>query len=72
MTRAVRLIGSFSGHIGDYYKALQFMDQHRDRFDWDALFGQTYGLDEVTRALEAVQQGREIKPLIVASKKEGD
>jgi L-iditol 2-dehydrogenase len=67
VTRAVRLIGSFSGHIGDYHKALQFMEQHRQRFDWEALFGQTYGLEDVASALEAVQEGREIKPIIVAS-----
>lgn len=67
VARQLRIIGSFSGHIGDYHKALQFMARHRDRFDWDALFGKTYGLDEVALALEAVMEGREIKPLIKAS-----
>ena len=66
VTRALRIIGSLSAHIGDYYTALQFMDQHRDRFDWDRLLGREYGLDEVTAALEAVRTGAEIKPLIVA------
>lgn len=66
VTRALQVIGSLSAHIGDYYDALQFMDRHRDRFDWDRMFGRTYALEDLTDALEAVRSGAEIKPLIVA------
>lgn len=65
VTRALRIIGSFSGQIGDYYKAVRFMDQHRERFSWDDLFGREYRLEEATAALDAVREGLEIKPLIV-------
>lgn len=67
VTRALQVIGSLSAHIGDYYTALRFMDQHRDRFDWNRMFGRQYRLEDLTAALEAVRSGEEIKPLIVAA-----
>lgn len=65
VTRALRIIGSFGANIGDYHKALQFMDQYRDRFDWDRMFGREYPLSQATAALEAVASGAEIKAVLV-------
>ena len=65
VTRALRVIGSFGANIGDYHRALQFMDQYRDRFDWDRMFGREYPLSQATDALAAVDSGAEIKALIV-------
>jgi L-iditol 2-dehydrogenase len=65
VTRGLRIVGSFGANIGDYHRALGFLDQYRDRFDWDALLGSEYSLDDITLALEAVRQGTEIKPIIV-------
>lgn len=64
-TRGLRIIGSFSGQADAYHKSLQFMERHRDRFDWDQLIGGSYGLDQLTVALEAVESGRETKPLVL-------
>ena len=65
VTRGLRIVGSFGANIGDYHRALGFLDQYRDRFDWDALLGSLYSLDDITLALEAVRQGTEIKPIIM-------
>jgi threonine dehydrogenase-like Zn-dependent dehydrogenase len=62
-TRGLRVLGSMSGEIDAYAKAMEFLDRHQDRFDWDALLGSRYGLDNVTGALEAMQRMDEIKPI---------
>jgi L-iditol 2-dehydrogenase len=57
--------GSFSGRVGHYAKALDFMARHSDRFDWDRLFTGRYRLDQVSEALAAMQRGTEIKPVVM-------
>jgi L-iditol 2-dehydrogenase len=57
--------GSFSGRIGHYAKALDFMSRYRERFDWDRLFTTRYPPDRITEALEAMQHGAEVKPLVL-------
>ena len=59
------LIGSFSGNVEDYYRALEFIRGHRDRFDWDLVLGEVYPLDRVTDALRAMGAHEDIKPVIV-------
>jgi L-iditol 2-dehydrogenase len=66
-TRGLHIIGSFSGQVDAYYHALDFMAQHRDTFNWDAISGNRYGLADATKALEAVRAGTEIKPLVIPS-----
>jgi threonine dehydrogenase-like Zn-dependent dehydrogenase len=63
-TKALRIIGSFSGQAGAYYRALEFMRGHRRTFDWSAILGNTYTLTELEPALAAAASGDEIKPLI--------
>jgi L-iditol 2-dehydrogenase len=58
------LIGSFSGNVDAYYRALEFMRVHRDRFDWNLVLGASYPLDRVTDALEAMGAHEDIKPVI--------
>ncbi len=53
-----------SGHIGDYARAMQLLERHADRFDWSRMLGRTYALDELDRAMEAMQRMDEIKPVI--------
>lgn len=63
-TRGLSVLGSMSGDIDAYFKALEFLSVHRDRFDWDRLFGPTrYGLHNVTEALESMRRMAEIKPV---------
>jgi L-iditol 2-dehydrogenase len=61
------VIGSFSGNVDAYYRALEFMRRHRDRFDWNLVLGASYPLDRVTDALEAMGAHEDIKPVIVLS-----
>lgn len=62
-TRGLSVLGSMSGEIDSYFKALEFLSQHRDRYDWDRLFGSRYGLHNVTEALESMKRMDEIKPI---------
>ena len=59
------VIGSFSGNVDAYYRALEFVRRHRDRFDWNLVLGASYTLDRVTEALEAMAAHEDIKPMIV-------
>ncbi|HEX3511889.1 MAG TPA: zinc-binding dehydrogenase [Solirubrobacteraceae bacterium] len=63
-TRGLHLTGSMSGDIDAYYKALEFLGHHRDRFDWDMMLGRRYGLHEVNDALDAMQRMEQIKPIV--------
>jgi len=63
-TRGLRITGSMSGDIDAYYKALEFLGRHRERFDWDRMLGRRYGLGEVNDALDAMRSMREIKPIV--------
>lgn len=62
-TRGLHVLGSMSGEIDSYHKALEFLARHRDRFDWDRLFGSRYGLHNVTEALRSMKRMDEIKPV---------
>lgn len=68
ITRGIRIRGSMSGAIGDYYSALKILERYRDRFDWDLLLGNTYKLTEISDAISAMTNLTEIKPIIVPAK----
>ena len=63
-TRGLTITGSMSGDIDAYFKAMEFLSTHRERFDWNRMLGRRYGLHEVTDALGAMQRMEEIKPII--------
>jgi L-iditol 2-dehydrogenase len=67
VTRNLKIIGSLSGDISSYQKALTFMQRHKDRFDWDAMFSTPYPLDQATEALAALRDQAEIKPVVMPS-----
>lgn len=60
----LNIIGSMSAAESHYWKAMQFLDQRQDEFDFDRLLGSRYGLNEVTSALRGMQNLTEIKPVI--------
>jgi threonine dehydrogenase-like Zn-dependent dehydrogenase len=62
--RGLSVKGSFGGDIDAYWKGLEFLRLHRDRFDVGRLLGNSYRLDEVTTALERMRSMEEIKPVI--------
>jgi len=61
----ITVMGTWSGHIAEYWKALQFMKLTKGRFDFDLLVPNRYGLDEVTTALTNMRALQDIKPIIV-------
>ncbi|WP_181781463.1 zinc-binding dehydrogenase, partial [Pseudonocardia pini] len=63
--KGLRIRGSMSGDIGDYHVALQTLDRFSERFDWDRLLGNSYGLADLDRAMDAMRGMSEIKPVLV-------
>ena len=64
-TRALRLRGSMGAEIDAYWKAMQFLGAHRDRFDWDRLLGNEYPMTRLRDAILASRSMAEIKPVVV-------
>ena len=65
--RQMTVAGTVSADISQYWRALQFLADHGDKFDFGALLGNTYGLAQVNEALDAMRTARETKPVIVPS-----
>lgn len=65
----IRVIGSFSGDVKSYWKALQFASAHIDRIPFGKMITGRYALDEVNVALERMHALQEIKPLIVVEER---
>ncbi len=61
----IRVIGSFSGDVKSYWKALQFASAHIDRIPFRKMISGTYTLADVNVALEKMHRLEEIKPLIL-------
>jgi threonine dehydrogenase-like Zn-dependent dehydrogenase len=62
--RGLSLRGSFGGHTSSYWKALEFMRLHHERFDFDRLISGSFTLDDATTALHRMQAQQEIKPVL--------
>ncbi len=58
------IIGSLSGNVSDYYKALCFLENNRERFDFEAVFPNRYKLGDIDKAFVAMHELRDIKPVI--------
>lgn len=61
----IRVLGSFSGDVKSYWKALQFASAHIDHIPFGKMITGRYSLDDVNLALERMHALQEIKPLIV-------
>ncbi len=59
------IIGSLSGNVSDYYKALCFLENNCGRFDFDAMFPNRYKLKDIHSAFTAMHELRDIKPVIL-------
>ncbi len=57
--------GSMGASIDSYWKSLEFLRRHRDRFDWSAMLTGRYRLGEVTDAIHKMKSGQEIKPVVL-------
>ncbi len=63
--REMTVFGSLSAETTDYYKAMEFLRNNRDRFDFDAMVGSRYPLSKVNEAYEAMRTFSVIKPVIL-------
>jgi L-iditol 2-dehydrogenase len=63
--RNLTVIGSLGAEIDAYYKALELLRLHRDRYDWDRLIGGSYALEDATTALRNMQSFAETKAILV-------
>jgi L-iditol 2-dehydrogenase len=63
--REMTVIGSLSAETTDYYKAMEFMRNNRDRFDFDAMVTARYPLSKVNDAYEAMRNFSDIKPIVL-------
>lgn len=61
----IDVLGTWSGHIAEYWKALQFMSLTKGRYDFDLLVPNRYGLDQVTDALTRMRAQQDIKPIVI-------
>ena len=59
------ILGSFSASEAQYWRAIHFVSRTKNRFDFDRLLSNRFGLDEATAALAGMQSLREIKPVLV-------
>ncbi|MFE0726110.1 zinc-binding dehydrogenase [Streptomyces sp. NPDC058794] len=63
--RHLTILGSWSGEAAQYWRALEFLKNYRERFDFGAMITGRYHLDQVNEAMERMQRFEEIKPLIL-------
>ncbi|SEB30523.1 zinc-binding dehydrogenase [Streptomyces melanosporofaciens] len=59
------IMGTWSGHIAEYRKALQFMRNTRRRYDFGTLVPHRYPLEQATEALTRMRAQQDIKPVLV-------
>jgi L-iditol 2-dehydrogenase len=62
--KQVTLIGSLSAGVDHYWKSLEFLRRHADRFRWDEMISNQYPLDSINEAFERMSRWQEIKPAI--------
>lgn len=63
----LKLIGSYSGDVSSYHKALQFVERYQDEVPFHKMLTNTYELDQINEALTNMKNFKEIKPLIKLS-----
>jgi L-iditol 2-dehydrogenase len=65
MQKHLQIIGNASATIGHYYKALQLIQNRRDKYPFAEIVTNKYKLDQVNEAVAAMKRGQEIKPVII-------
>ncbi len=65
INKGLTVLGSFSGDIDSFHKAMQFMVANPGGVDWQEVVGRRYPLEGLTEALTAMREMRDIKPVIV-------
>lgn len=63
--KQVTVIGSLSAGVDHYWRSLEFIRRHADRFNWEEMISNEYRLDSINEAFERMARWVEIKPAIV-------
>ena len=63
--RGVQIFSTVMAEARHFYQAIEFIATRRHQFDFDKLISNTYTLDRLAEALKAMDEFREVKPLIV-------
>lgn len=63
--KQLSIIGTFSADIRHYWKALDFIRQTRDKYDFDAMISNSFPLKDINTAIQRMQNFEEIKPLVL-------
>jgi L-iditol 2-dehydrogenase len=66
-TGQLTILGSYSGEAPQYWRALQFLDRTKHKYNFDRVVSNRYGLHEATLAMNRMQSFDEIKPVVVPS-----
>lgn len=64
MGKELDVVGSLNGDVGDYHRAVEFLRDFRDRFDWDRLFAAPVGLSGASAALAAMGRQEQVKAVV--------
>ena len=61
--------GTWGIDLSHFYRSIQIMAKHHDRFAWEKFVSGHYGLDEVNKAIDDVEHHRVMKAVIDPHKK---
>jgi len=62
--KALTILSNKSAFTDSFSAAVEFMERHRDRFDWGRMLSNDYPLERTTEALERMERFDEIKAVI--------
>jgi threonine dehydrogenase-like Zn-dependent dehydrogenase len=63
--RELEISGALSGEVRHFYKAMQFLKNCSDRFQFGEMITNSYSLNQVNDALQSMADLKEIKPAIL-------
>ncbi|NLA87823.1 MAG: zinc-binding dehydrogenase [Clostridiales bacterium] len=64
LQKNLQIIGSGGAVIHHFYKALEFIRTHKDKYAFGDIVSRKYKLEDINEALAGMQAGSEIKPVI--------
>ncbi|WP_026421603.1 zinc-binding dehydrogenase [Actinokineospora inagensis] len=64
LSREIQVIGSLNGDVSDLDRSLRFLNAFRDRFDWDAMFGEPVGLGGADQAIKDMASMAAVKAVV--------
>jgi len=65
MRKQLHIVGSFSGTIAHYWKALQFLSVAQSRFDLNQIISNRYPLEDVNLALKQMDSFKDTKAVLL-------